>query len=272
MAQTGRGEEAAKLGAAAVAASPEDPVLLVGQAKVLGILGRRDEAVKLLDRRLALGPDAEALTMRAELGTSLPLADRLKDLEKANRLAPRYSTAWVIRGLVLARADKPREALAATDEALAHFPDDRLALGLRAELRERAGDKAGALADLGRLIELEPKSAQRWNERCWFRLNNGGPPEQALPDCNRALELDPRSAAALDSRGLAHLQMGKLKEALADYEAALAAEPEMAASLWGRGVTRRKLGDTKGGDADLAKARAIAPTIDTYMAKSGVKP
>lgn len=272
MAQAGRGDEAAKLAAAAVAASPDNPTLLVGQAKVLGLLRRNDEAVKALDRRLALGPDAEALTMRAELGTNLPLAERLKDLEKANRLAPRYSMAWSIRGLVLARAGKPREAMAAADEALAHFPNDTLALALRSELKKQAGDNAGALADLDRLIELEPKNAIRWNERCWLRAIGGAPPADALPDCNRALELAPTFAAALDSRGLVHLQMGKLKEALADYEAALVQEPDMAASLWGRGVTRRRMGDTAGGDADLARARKISPTIDTYMATSGVKP
>ena len=94
--------------------------------------------------------------------------------------------------------------------------------------------------------------------------------QAALADCNKSLRLAPAVPAALGSRGLVLLKLGRFDEAIADYDAGLKLYAKGANSLYGRGVAKRKKGDVAGGDADIAAAKAIKPDVADWHAKWGV--
>lgn len=58
----------------------------------------------------------------------------------------------------------------------------------------------------------------------------------AVKDLTKAVELDPKLFAAIDRRGDAYLKLGKFAEAVADYDAYLKADPKFAPKHWRRGI------------------------------------
>ena len=67
---------------------------------------------------------------------------------------------WQIR-LLLVTGQKPL-ALARIGQRLAAVPDDAYALSTRAHLLAEQGDKAGAVAALEHLVQVQPAQASAW--------------------------------------------------------------------------------------------------------------
>ncbi len=91
------------------------------------------------------------------------------------------------------------------------------------ELAER-GDAEQALATFDGLVERHPDYAEGWNQRAIMRFligDVGG----ALADVDRVLSLEPRHFGALSGRGQCYLRMERYREALDAFEAALSINP-----------------------------------------------
>ena len=95
-------------------------------------------------------------------------------------------------------------------------------------------------------IEIDPKDAAAYNNRCWLRATANRDLPLALADCDASVGLAPNDAGSLDSRGFLYLRLGRLDEAIADYDAALKINPRLAGSSYGRGLAKRKKGDQAG--------------------------
>jgi tetratricopeptide (TPR) repeat protein len=91
----------------------------------------------------------------------------------------------------------------------------------RAMLKDRLGDRQGALADYNRAIDLEPNFTTAYLHRGLFRANRLNFPLGAFLDYNRAVELDPTYVKAYLNRGIlrcskmndADIGMGDLRQA-----------------------------------------------------------
>jgi tetratricopeptide (TPR) repeat protein len=91
----------------------------------------------------------------------------------------------------------------------------------RAMLKDRLGDRQGALADYNRAIDLEPNFTTAYLHRGLFRENRLNFPLGAFLDYNRAIELDPTYVKAYLNRGIlrcskmndAYIGMGDLRQA-----------------------------------------------------------
>ena len=91
----------------------------------------------------------------------------------------------------------------------------------RAMLKDKLGDRQGALADYNRAIDLEPNFTTAYLQRGLFRANRLNFPLGAFLDYNRAIELDPTYAKAYLNRGIlrcskmndAYIGMGDLRQA-----------------------------------------------------------
>lgn len=87
-----------------------------------------------------------------------------------------------------------------------------------------AGDLPSALLIYTDITKTYPDYAEGWNRRAtlYYEL---GDYEASLADIAKVLELEPRHFGALSGRVMIYLQQGKRAEALEDMRAALAIDP-----------------------------------------------
>jgi tetratricopeptide (TPR) repeat protein len=129
----------------------------------------------------------------------------------------------------LAAAGSPREAARIESGIWARWlqsgdpqTDELLAAAIDASDRGRVGF---ALELLDEVVERAPQFAEGWNQRATARFlveDYAG----ALADIERVLELEPRHFGALSGRGLIHLRMGRDYQALLAFEAVLRINPQ----------------------------------------------
>jgi tetratricopeptide (TPR) repeat protein len=230
----------------------------------------------------------------------------IADLSEAVRLRPDYELARSVLGLAYGDVGEPDKAIALFQESLKNTGQDPytyVGLGYaylnkaetapaleafdkaiklkgdfapafkgRSVVRGRAGDIAGADADLDAAIRYDPKQAAWLNERCLRRVVAGRELDGALKDCNAALALKPHTAAYLDTRGFVEIRLGRWKDAIQDFNEALKAEPGLATSLYMRGLAKLKTGDEAAGHADMASAERLKEGIGKYLAGIGIEP
>lgn len=264
----------------------------------------------VVDGRLDRPTDAAGFSRRALASAARhDIASAISDLDHACELAPSVAAYHYQRGFLHWQNKQPDLALADFDRAIEVNPDEVDSRIMRASIRLRRHDSAGATEDLvaadrvaprnsdarpsiadvyyslGNLpaareqlsmwIDTHPSDArmpEMLHARCWYAGLNGEALEQALADCNLALKLRPKSAQYLDSRGLVHLRRGDFDQAIADYDAALSIQPRLAWSLYGRGLAKLRKGQRAAGQADLQAATALAPRIAAQAARHGLSP
>ena len=147
----------------------------------------------------------------------------LAALARADAFAPedlRFATARAGLQLKLANQLTPAGITAAAAAA----PGDVGLAMMHAELSVARKDHAAALADVDRVIEKRPDSAQAWEMRA--SINMARPDfAAARADVEHALLIDPKSPAVLRLRGVLRNNAGDHAGALADYQAAHALAP-----------------------------------------------
>ena len=178
------------------------------RAAVLAEQGRHDEALVLLR------------SLRDEAASEGADGETVRD-------------AIVLESELLEARGRAGEARVRLDEAMAVFESDPVLLYARAMLHERSDRVDEALADLRRILDGQPDSAQALNAYGYTLLERQGRAEEALPYLERALALAPDSAAVLDSLGWARFRLGQTGPALELLRQAWAREPmpEIAAHL-----------------------------------------
>ncbi len=156
--------------------------------------------------------------------------EALEFFDRAARLRPGFATLSN-RGAALQMLNRPEDALASYDQALALEPFHAVLLYNRGR----------ALQDLGRF-------------------------EEALASYDAALAAAPNYAAALNNRGNVLRGLRRNQEALESYNRALALEPDNVETLYNRGNMRWQFfGDYAGAVRDLEKAAAINPGFDYVL-------
>jgi tetratricopeptide (TPR) repeat protein len=88
-------------------------------------------------------------------------------------LAPNVASLYRERGILLLKSPPNDAALQDLSHALELDPDDRDALVNRAEIYTREKKYEPAIADVGRLLLLDPKSTRLYAQRAELRLANG---------------------------------------------------------------------------------------------------
>lgn len=218
---------------------PELGFVQARAGRILGILGVRQEALRLLARAKALNPRCGVFR------------------------------AW--NSELLRREERAEESRAELEEAAALDPDYYLTFTWRGRARQAAGDLAGALADYARALELRPEDlrTRAWRAGAlWLSGDcraaalefeaiprepsttwNRGPRADELArvspeklrgagdpfwrDLDAQVERRPSDAWAWAFRGRCRLGAGRREEALADLDRALELEPGLGyAARW----------------------------------------
>lgn len=90
----------------------------------------------------------------------------------------------------------------------------------------QVGDWRRALIAFDEVVMLAPAFAEGWNKRATVYYY-AGRLDESLADVERVLDLEPRHFGALSGRGLIYLDQGSLPEALNAFEHALDTNPHM---------------------------------------------
>ena len=172
---------------------PENPEAVVKLGRVLRTIGRNDEALEFFQRYHQMVP-GDFLGL-AHIGSCLSAMGRYQEAESYLRRAVAGiddpQTHYNL-GLLLSITNRPTEAIAEYEKALARDP-------MHADARL---NMATALARQGKT-------------------------EQASRELTRLVEQDPDNAVARTNLGVVFLQLGKIEQARVQLEAALRSDPSL---------------------------------------------
>ncbi|WP_343525776.1 retroviral-like aspartic protease family protein [Sphingomonas sp.] len=252
--------------------------------------------------------DAEGYSRQGAMyQTQHDLPHAIEAFGKAIAMAPKDPRYPLQRALAYLQQRRPVLAMDDLNTTLTLDPADMRARFLRAELRLRAGNPAGAIADLDQMsAQLPRENAQRlqvaqlyagadaydaaigqydiWldthredsrrstaqNGRCWARMLLNKDIDRGLSDCNAAVHAVPSNPSFLDSRAFINLRLKDDKAALADFNAALAIDPKRAWALYGRSIAEAHLGMTAEADRDRTAAIALDKRMAERIRKYGI--
>jgi tetratricopeptide (TPR) repeat protein len=194
----------------------------------------------------------------------------LADFDRALRLNPSDAFALDARAQVHLIHGDAKQARADFDAAAKVAPNDTRRLAREAKAYDSAARFDDELEVLDRLIARAP-SAEFYNDRCLARAESGRNLDAALRDCDAALRLEPGYAAALNTKALTELRLGRLDDSIRDYDDAVGKGAE-ATAFFGRGVAELRKGEKQKSDKDLADARRLEPAIDADFTRIGLTP
>ncbi|HTQ36002.1 MAG TPA: DUF3857 domain-containing protein [Steroidobacteraceae bacterium] len=245
-------------------AGPENGVAIA--ADLYRISGAWDRAHPILDDAISKAPSPELYFLRASVSSD---ADRMRDLDAAIKLDPKYLPALFQLAVLQLALGKYTDVLKTVDQLEATSPPTLDSHSIR----------AGALAGVGRIADAEheyaavralAKTPAQLSELCWNEaIHSDSVLEDALKDCDAALAASPGTATILGHRGFVLLKSKRYAEAIATYDAAHitdAGRADQAAILFGRGIAKLRLGRNEEGEADMNSARNILSVIEQVFA------
>jgi tetratricopeptide (TPR) repeat protein len=184
---------------------------LAAALNLSGSLYHRDntEFIEVIDLAIKTNPlNADLYGMRGNARLSLKYQDKYRGKLTTNDQQ------------VL--AENNRKMLADYDQAISLNPQDRISLFLRSNLKTESKDYHGALADLDRLVVLQPNSSVVYYHRGYLKQHHLKDFAGALSDYSRLVEMNPNVASAYLNRGLLQEQdIHDFPAALADYNRVL---------------------------------------------------
>jgi tetratricopeptide (TPR) repeat protein len=180
--------------------------------------------------------------------------------------------AHLLESELLRKRGRAADGLAAIDRGLAVFDDDPQLLYARALALERMDRVDDAVADLRRLLALDPDNADALNALGYTLADRTGHYEEAHALIERANQLKPDNPAILDSLGWVLHKLGRSNEALLYLRRSFSMQPdaEVAAHLgevlWLQGERDEARTVWQQGSEIDAENPALVRTLERYGA------
>lgn len=192
----GKRREALKVLQAARVRFPDQLEFVYQEAIVLTELGKVDEGVTLLRNRLS-----------QQTTPAKPESSPLADIDLYLRISNLYT-----------QAGRGADAVTAARQAVELAPNDQpdlvtAALITLSSAQERAGDARGSEETLRRVLTSEPDNATALNNLGYFLVERNERLNEALEMIQRAVKAQPNNSSFLDSLGWAQFKLGQLVEA-----------------------------------------------------------
>ncbi|MGE0627462.1 MAG: tetratricopeptide repeat protein [Hyphomicrobiaceae bacterium] len=259
---------------AAVPVSAQDGRRLALEAAKAHLQGKLDEALGLFGEALRdtkLSNDRRAIILN-DRGVLLARLNRPKeaidDFNDAAQLYPEYAAIYNNRGSTLLTIGLAQEAMRDFDRAILLAPGYVAAYNNRASAHIALQQGEAALVDYTKALELTPTAVAALNGRGRVHLA-ADRPQTALRDFSRAVEIDQRSALGYRNRAQAKLLADEEKEAIEDLSRAIAFEPANPAIYVERGRAYMAGDDLPAAVKDFSKALELAPdNVDALEARA----
>lgn len=177
----------------------------------------------------------------------------------------------IVANLSLVQSLQGRDsvAIATLDDGLAKNASDTLLLERRGQLRMNAGDMAGAIADYGKLTEINPDAFYAFYIHGSLALNSGDI-VAAKKSFLRLRELVPGSEADHKAWAAYNTKIKDYPTAIAEYNALIAQKPEIEAYL-GRAAAHMMLEQLDDASMDIADAMRLDPNDgEAYYLRAGL--
>jgi len=162
------------------------------------------------------------------------------------------------RGEALARQGSadPAKTLAAFEAAVANDPSKWKYYHNRSVSYAESGQLEKALADVNKVLEMQPNFATAHYNRgeLYFQL---GRLEDAINSYNQTLRISPRDSAAYNSRGFVHYRRGNTRAAEQDFNRAIQLNSDNVEAYVNRGNLYLDRGRFNEGARDLQRARSL---------------
>lgn len=246
-----------------VASHPTDAVswLLLGNAKAA--LNELTKAEGCYTTAAALQPSSYvALYNRALCRLQQKhFVESIEDFDRVYTLKPNLPCVLLNQALAQEALGNLNEALANLNSAIATGQVPPRAYFLRARVRAKLGDRAGAEADRQEGLRNEPTDEVGWVAHGMALVQND--PDAALHDFRTALGINPKSKLALQNIVfVAADRTDKSTEALDALDQWVALDPKDWHALIGRAVLKARLGkrDESLADVDMALHGTEEPT------------
>ncbi|MDH7973631.1 DUF3857 domain-containing protein [Sphingomonas sp. AR_OL41] len=247
--------------AATVAASSEPATdASLTEINRLAVAGKNDDALKLIDRRITGGEHGAALlAMRGQvlvrLGRTRDAGIAFDESLAADRREP---VAILGKAQMLVDAGRLEDALILYDRIILLRPEAVENYRKRGEVRFDLGDAAGAMSDARIVLTRKPDDYWAYDV-CAQLLLEQGKPGDAIDQARALVRLQPDDADAHALLGRVLVAAGQRREAATELERSIAIAPSIGAYY-----TRLSydLGDDKNRLADMLALIKLAPAYD----------
>lgn len=207
----------------------KDPTnqIIAGKAvQKLVELDRIEQATELVTKMLASKPSEGMYRMRAILYRAADKPDdAMADLNKAIAMSPKDPISLMQRAALALDRDDVKSAKADFAAALEIEPRIEMAdeaIELRLQIAIAENRMADAINDAQLLVDKDPENAfRRLRLASLYSIDNR--PRKAIDVLTAILKDDPKNVAVLRTRGDALLSVGDHSSAIDDYEAAISA-------------------------------------------------
>ena len=239
---------------------PNEFELAMTLSQWLGINGKKQQAVSVLEAARALRPDNIAVLMnmasarRDEGDVDAALAINRRAVE----IAPNSPVAHFSLGLSWRQKSDVGRALQAFRRATELNPNYVSAQREFAYHLRKSGELHGALSGYRKVLELVPHQADAHFDLGAVLADNGDQ-VGAIAAYRRAIELDPKYANAHTNLGNALRDKGDLSGALAAHRKAIEFDPENSNAHYNYGLSLAKRGDRKEAIAAYRRATELDP-------------
>jgi tetratricopeptide (TPR) repeat protein len=255
----GKADQAAGWLAKAPGADPE----LLGYAEAGVAIARHDFSAALarleaLSSNPALRQPASWLILADIHVYAGRLDEALAQIDKGLGRFPNDARLLSEQARIHLLADRPAQAVAVADQALALNPGAYEAHLVRGDIARREGDVTNTFKAYDAAIALRPEDPRAWygrgashGEREFIR--------NARRDLGRALELNPLGTGYQGERGTLETLANELDAAAEAFDLALQQNPSDFVSLTGQGLQRLKRGEPEQALQDFLRAGLMEP-------------
>lgn len=162
------------------------------------------------------------------------------------------ASEYNFRSIDRANANNYEGALADLNKAIEIEPRDQFYFN-RAYTKTILKDYAGAITDFDSAIELEYRLSEAYYERgfCKSQLEKV---DSAIIDYTKAIEVNNKNLNAYNSRAVLYYHLKKLPEAIKDLDKVIELDPNSAEMYFNRGSIKKEIGDLDGTCEDWVKA------------------
>ncbi len=238
-----------------------------GVAAAVSLSGRETPPVPPTGPKLDRSEEAKAMERATAAVAAKDYKTAHRELSRIIELDPGYATAWANRGHVREKMGDRLGAIADTDRAIALEPTNGRHYTNRGIVKQRLDDTAGAIADYTKAIELDPRIGQAWANRALLRSHDDL--AGAESDAERAIELDPTESNGWYTRGIARSRRGENEGAESDFTRCIELDPGRSSAWFNRGCARMANDPARAID-DFSRAIELEPSQFQAFANRGV--